>query len=164
MRGFFSLEGAKAELGVVEVIAETVETVRDEYLASNPSQSVPHLSTDSAALWPKIDHLVYQPILGVARPRCFYYYQGAGLEALYGFTYKYLTLEHCLGQLARIQVGTRLAAALAKVYVQAWYPTSEVLTIFVDWHTISVTLSNFWQNGVWQICPKKGTRATYRIM
>jgi len=120
---------------VVEVIEETVVTARDEYLESNPSQSLPHLSTDIAALWPKIDHLLYQPILGVERPRCFYYYQGDGLEALYGFTYKYLTLEHFLGQMARIQVGSRLAETLAGVYVQAWYPGAEELTIFVDWHT-----------------------------
>jgi hypothetical protein len=95
--------------------------VRDEYLESNPNQSLPHLSTDIGALWPKIDHLLYQPILGVERPRCFYYYQGDGLEALYGFTYKYMTLEHFLGQMGRIQVGNRLAETLAGV--------------FVDWHT-----------------------------
>lgn len=38
-------------------------------------------AADLAALWPKIDHLLYQPILGVERPRCFYYYQGDGLAA-----------------------------------------------------------------------------------
>jgi hypothetical protein len=135
MRGFFSLEGAKAALGVVEVIAQTVVTGRDEYLASNPDQRLPHLSTDLGALWPKLDHLLYQPILGVERPRCLYYYQGDGLEALYGFTYKYLTLEHFLGQLGRIQVGGRLAESLARVYVQAWYPGAEELTLLVDWHT-----------------------------
>ncbi len=120
---------------MVEVIEQTVVTGRDEYLESNPNQSLPHLSTDIGALWPKIDHLLYQPILGVERPRCLYYYQGDGLEAVYGFTYKYLTLEHFLGQMARIQVGSRLAASLARVYVQAWYPAAEGLTIFVDWHT-----------------------------
>jgi hypothetical protein len=135
MRGFFSLEGAKRGLGVVEVIEETVVRARDEYLENNPSQNLPHLSTDMAALWPKLDHLLYQPVLGVERPRCFYYYQGDGLEALYGFTYKYLTLEHFLGQLARIQVGRRLAETLSRVYVQAWYPGDEALTLFVDWHT-----------------------------
>jgi hypothetical protein len=93
------------------------------------------LSTDIAALWPKIDHLLYQPILGLERPRSFYYYQGDGLEAIYGFTYKYLTLEHFLGQLSWVQVGGPLAEALAAVYVQAWYPGDDALTIFVDWHT-----------------------------
>ena len=120
---------------VVEAIEETVLGARDTYLESNPTQRLHHLSTDIAALWPKIDHLLYQPILGVERPRCLYYYQGDGLEAIYGFTYKYMTLEHFLGQLTRVQVGAPLAEALTGVYVQTWYPGDDGLTIFVDWHT-----------------------------
>jgi hypothetical protein len=122
-------------MAVVEAIEETVLGARDAYLESHAGQRLHHLSTDIAALWPKIDHLLYQPILGVERPRCLYYYQGDGLEALYGFTYKYLTLEHFLGQLSRVQVGAPLAEALTAVYVQTWYPGDEALTIFVDWHT-----------------------------
>jgi hypothetical protein len=122
-------------MAVVEAIEETVLGARDTYLESNPSQRLHHLSTDIAALWPKIDHLLYQPILGVERPRCLYYYQGDGLEAMYGFTYKYMTLEHFLGQLARVQVGAPLAEALTAVYVETWYPGDDGLTIFVDWHT-----------------------------
>jgi len=122
-------------MGVVEAVEETVLEARDAYLESNPTQHLHHLSADIAALWPKIDHLLYQPILGVERPRCFYYYQGDGLEAIYGFTYKYMTLEHFLGQLARVQVGAPLAETLAVVYAQAWYPGSDPLTIFVDWHS-----------------------------
>jgi hypothetical protein len=120
---------------VVGAIEETILEVRDAYLENNPTQHLHHLSTDIAALWPKIDHLLYQPVLGVERPRCFYYYQGDGLEAIYGFTYKYLTLEHFLGQLTRVQVGAPLAEALASVYAQIWYPGDDPLTIFVDWHT-----------------------------
>jgi hypothetical protein len=120
---------------VVEAIEETALEVRDAYLESNPTKRLHHLSADIAALWTKIDHLLYQPILGVERPRCFYYYQGDGLEAIYGFTYKYMTLEHFLGQLTRVQIGAPLAEALAAVYVRAWYPSDDALTIFVDWHT-----------------------------
>ena len=120
---------------VVEAIEETVLETSDAYLEGNPSERLHHLSTDIAALWPKIDHLLYQPVLGVKRPRCFYYYQGDGLEAIYGFTYKYMTLEHFLGQLARVQVGAPLAEVLAATYAQAWYPGNDPLTIFVDWHT-----------------------------
>jgi hypothetical protein len=120
---------------MVEAIEETVLEVRDAYLESNPTKRLHHLSADIAALWPKIDHLLYQPILGVERPRCFYYYQGDGLEAIYGFTYKYMTLEHFLGQLTRVQMGAPLAEALAAEYVRAWYPGNDPLTIFVDWHT-----------------------------
>jgi hypothetical protein len=135
MPDFFSLEGAKMALGVTERIEQSVLGARQAYLASHSDQGLHHLSADLAALWPKVDHLLYQPILGLERPRCFYYYQGDGLEALYGFTYKYLTLEHFLGQLSRVQVGAPLAEALAAVYAQAWYPGDEALTIFVDWHT-----------------------------
>jgi len=120
---------------VVKAIEGTVLEVRDAYMESHPTKCLHHLSTDIAALWPKIDHLLYQPILGVERPRCFYYYQGDGLEAMYGFTYKYMTLEHFLGQLTCVQMGAPLAEALLGVYVQSWYPGDDPLTIFVDWHT-----------------------------
>lgn len=122
-------------LGVGAAMEETVAAARQAYLDRHPGQGLHHLSADLAALWPKIDHLLYQPILGLERPRCLYYYQGDGLEALYGFTYKYLTLEHFLGQLSRVGVGAGLAEALMKVYAQAWYPGDEALTLFVDWHT-----------------------------
>jgi hypothetical protein len=122
-------------MGVVKAVEETVLEAQEAYLESNPSKHLHHLSADVAALWPKIDHLLYQPILGVERPRCFYYYQGDGLEAIYGFTYKYLTLEQFLGQLTRVRVGAPLAEALSAVYAQTWYPGDDPLTIFVDWHT-----------------------------
>jgi hypothetical protein len=121
-------------MGVAEVVEKTVWGARDGYLESNPSQGLHHLSADIAALWPKVDHLLYQPILGLSRPRDFYYYQGDGLDILYGFTYKYMTLEHFLGQLARVQMGAPLAEALAIAYVRAWYPGDAPLTVFADWH------------------------------
>ena len=120
---------------VVEAIEKTVLEAAEAYLEDNPLEHLHHLATDIAALWPKVDHLLYQPVLGVERPRCFYYYQGDGLEAIYGFTYKYMTLEHFLGQLARVQVGAPLAESLAAAYAEAWYPGNDSLTIFVDWHT-----------------------------
>jgi len=119
---------------VVEAVEETVLEARDEYLVDHPPHQLHHLSADIAALWPKIDHLLYLPVLGEDRPRGLYYYQGDGLEAIYDFTYKYLTLEHFLGQLTRVQVGASLAESLATAYAQAWYPNGEPLTIFADWH------------------------------
>ena len=119
---------------VVEVVEETVLAARDVYVMDKPTRHLHHLSVDVAALWPKIDHLLYLPILGLTRPRDLYYYQGQGLEAIYGFTYKYLTLEHFLGQLTRVQVGAPLTEALASTYAQAWYPGNDPLTIFADWH------------------------------
>jgi hypothetical protein len=132
--GFFSLEAAKVEMEVVEAVEEIVLEARDEYLVDHPPQQLHHLSADIAALWPKLDHLLYLPILGQERPRGLYYYQGDGLEAIYNFTYKYLTLEHFLGQLTHVQVGASLAERLVTAYVQAWYPAGEPLTVFADWH------------------------------
>jgi hypothetical protein len=84
--------------------------------------------------WAKVDHLLYLPVLGLTRPRDLYYYQGQGLRVLYGFSYKYLTVEHFLGRLTRLEVGQPLAAGLAQTYSQAWYPGQEPLVIYVDWH------------------------------
>jgi hypothetical protein len=69
-------------MGAATGLEETVVGERDKYLAENPGKHLHHLSRDLAALWPKMDHLLYQPILGVDRPRCFYYYQGDGVAAL----------------------------------------------------------------------------------
>jgi hypothetical protein len=132
--GFFSLEGAKTELGVVAAVETSILAAREQYLADHAVSHLHHLAVDLAALWPKIDHLVYLPILGLERPRDLYYYQGAGLQAVYGFTYKYLTLEHFLGQLTRVRVGAALTESLAAAYAQAWYPAGEPLTLFADWH------------------------------
>lgn len=84
--------------------------------------------------WHKLDHLLYLPVLGLTRPRDLYYYQGAGLKVLYGFTYKYLPLEHFLGRLTRLGVSQSLALNLATGYSQAWYPGDQPLDLFVDWH------------------------------
>lgn len=119
---------------VTETVEEEVLTARDEYLADHPPSQLHHLTTDIGALWPKLDHLLYFPILGLTRPRDLYYYQGEGLEAIYGFTYKYMTLEHFLGQLTRVRIGAPLAEGLAFTYAQAWYPGDDPLTIFADWH------------------------------
>jgi len=134
MPGFFSLEAAKVEMGLEKVIEKIVLEARDAYLADKPASSLHHLSADVGALWPKLDHLIYLPLLGLKRPRDLYYYQGRGLEALYGFTYKYLTLEHFLGQLTHVRVGAPLANALAAAYAHAWYPDDTPLTLFADWH------------------------------
>lgn len=121
-------------MGLVAVIEETVLSARDACLADHPAACLHHLSDDVAALWPKLDHLLYLPVLGLQRPRDLYYYQGQGLEALYGFTYKYLTLEHFLGQLTSLRVGVALAEALATAYTRAWYPGHAPLFLFTDWH------------------------------
>jgi hypothetical protein len=121
-------------MGVTEVVEEAVLTARDEYLEDHPPSQLHHLSADIGALWSKLDHLLYFPILGLTRPRDLYYYQGDGLDALCGFTYKYMTMEHFLGQLTRVEVGAPLTERLAFAYAQAWYPGDDPLLIFADWH------------------------------
>jgi len=93
------------------------------------------IHNEPETIWHKLDHLLYLPLLGLCRPRDLYYYQGQGLKVLHGFTYKYLTLEHFLGELTQLQVGYPLADALAYRYSQAWYPGQSPLLIFTDWHT-----------------------------
>jgi len=93
------------------------------------------IHSEPETIWHQLDHLLYLPLLGLCRPRDLYYYQGQGLKVLHGFTYKYLTLEHFLGELTQLQVGYPLADALADRYSQAWYPGQSPLLIFTDWHT-----------------------------
>jgi len=68
------------------------------------------------------------------RPSDLLYDQSDGLRALYGFTFKYHTVEQFLGQLTHLNVAKTLADALAACYSRAWYPGDEALFIFSDWH------------------------------
>ncbi len=86
MPGFFSLEAAKAEMGVVEAVTESVETARQEYQEANQGVSMRLLTSLRETIWSKFDHLLYLPLLKLERPRDLYYYQGQGLKSLYGFT------------------------------------------------------------------------------
>ena len=134
MGEFFSLEAAKQEMGIIEDIEACLEASRQEYRETNPGTSLRIVVSEPETLWHKLDHLLYLPILGLTRPRDLYYYQGKGLKVLHGFTYKYLTVEHFLGELTRLRVGYPLADALACGYSQAWYPGDGPLFIFTDWH------------------------------
>jgi hypothetical protein len=92
------------------------------------------VGSERETLWHKLDHLLYLPVLNLTRPRDLYYDQGDGLQVLYGFTYRYLTLEHFLGELTRLGSGQPLVERLAQCYSQAWYPGDSPLFIFTDWH------------------------------
>jgi hypothetical protein len=121
-------------MGLTEDVEGCLETVRREYREANPETALRIVVSEPETLWHKLDHLLYLPILGLTRPRDLYYYQGLGLKVLYGFTYKYLTVEHFLGELTRLQIGYPLADVLACGYSQAWYPGDDPLFIFTDWH------------------------------
>jgi len=121
-------------MGVRQTVEECVAEAQVAYVEENGPRSLRHIPHEAESLWSKVDHLLYLPVLGLTRPRDLYYDQGDGLRVLYGFTYKYLTLEHFLGQFTRLQVGTRLANALAHGYAQAWYRDQTSLYLFADWH------------------------------
>ncbi len=134
MAGFFSLEAAKEAMGVVAAVEETIREAETTAVTESTNATFRHIPVETETLWHKIDHLLYLPVLNLTRPRDLYYYQGKGLQAIYGFTYKYLTVAHFLGQLTRLQVGYPLADRLANVYAQSQYPGKESLVIFTDWH------------------------------
>lgn len=134
MPGFFSLEAAKVEMGVVAAVTASVEAARQGYQQANQGASLRLLTSVRETIWSKFDHLLYLPLLKLERPRDLYYYQGQGLKSLYGFTYKYLPLEQFLGQVTCLEWGQPLAYTLARCYAQAWYEEREPLFIFADWH------------------------------
>lgn len=121
-------------MGVTQIVESGLETAGERYQETDPETSLRVIRSEPETNWHKLDHLLYLPIMGLTRPCDLYYYQGEGLKVLYGFTYKYLTLEHFLGQLTRLQVGYPLADALAYGYSQAWYPGDDPLFTFTDWH------------------------------
>ena len=134
MPGFFSLEGAKQGLGVTATI-ETSLTEREAAVQAEEGRATRLVwEKEAQTRWAKLDHLLYLPVLGLTRARDLYYYQGQGLRVLYGFNYKYLTVEHFLGRLTRLEVGQFMAAKLAQAYSQTWYPGHSPLVIYVDWH------------------------------
>jgi len=121
-------------MGVTEAVEERLATARQAYVEGHPDTKLRIIVSEPETLWHKLDHLLYLPLLHLTRPSELYYYQGAGLEVLYGFTYKYFTVEHFLGEATRLRFGYPLAAALADRYSQAWYPGDGPVFIFTDWH------------------------------
>jgi len=120
---------------VVETVEACLTSAKAPHAVTQPEAAPRVIHSEAETIWHKLDHLLYLPLLGLCRPRDLYYYQGQGLKVLHGFTYKYLTLEHFLGELTQLQVGYPLADALADRYSQAWYPGPSPLFIFTDWHT-----------------------------
>jgi hypothetical protein len=99
MLGFFSLEGAKAGLAVTATLEQCLSDQAAAVQAEGRVTSRLLWEKEAETRWAKMDHLLYLPVLGLTRPRDLYYDQGPGLRVLYGFSYKYLTVEHFLGRL-----------------------------------------------------------------
>jgi hypothetical protein len=121
-------------MGLVKTIETTLATACAAAQAEGTAAGLRVLTSEPETHWHKLAHLLYLPVLKLTRPADLYYYQGAGLQVLCGFTYKYLPLEHYLGQLARLRIGYPLATALSRGYCQAWYPGDAAMFIFTDWH------------------------------
>jgi hypothetical protein len=119
-------------LGVTETVETTLQQQAQQ--ADDPTAVRQLWEKEAGTRWAKLDHLLYLPVLGLTRPRDLYYYQGQGLSVLYGFSYKYMTVEHFLGRLSRLGAAQPLALALSRSYSQAWYPGDSPLTVYVDWH------------------------------
>jgi len=92
-------------MGLGETIATTLATTCAAAQAEGAAPGLRVLTSEPETRWHKLAHLLYLPVLGLTRPAELYYYQGPGLQVLYGFTYSYLPLEHYLGQLARLRIG-----------------------------------------------------------
>jgi hypothetical protein len=117
-------------------VTETVDATlqQQEQQAADPTAIRQLWEKEAGTRWAKLDHLLYLPVLGLTRPRDLYYYQGQGLSVLYGFNYKYMTVEQFLGRLSRLGAAQPLALALSGCYSQGWYPGDSPLTVYVDWH------------------------------
>jgi hypothetical protein len=121
-------------MGVPAVVEQCVTQARQDYRVAQPHPPLRVLDSERETVWRKLDHLLYLPVLHLTRPADLYAYQGAGLAVLYGYTYRYQTVEHFLGEVTRLQLGYPLAQALAGCYGRAWYPGATPLFIFTDWH------------------------------
>lgn len=75
MPGFFSLEAAKEALAVRPTIEGCIQSGRAQQEAENNRTDLGHIPYEADTLWPKVDHLLYLPILGLRRPRDLHYYQ-----------------------------------------------------------------------------------------
>ena len=89
-------------MGVAKTIETTLVTACAAAQAEGAATELRVLTSEPETHWHKLAHLLYLPVLKLTRPADLYYYQGPGLQVLCGFTYKYLPLEHYLGQLARL--------------------------------------------------------------
>jgi len=86
----------------VATVTQTVATATELARRAAPDRTWRVLRSEPATFWHGWSHLLYLPVLGLARPADLYYYQGPGLQALCPFTYKYLPLERFLGELSHL--------------------------------------------------------------
>jgi len=84
--------------------------------------------------WAKVLHLIFLPVLDATRPWQLRYALGDGLLGVCRIAYRFDTVERCLGELTRLQVGDALRRALCRTWVQTLTEVDEPLHIYVDAH------------------------------
>lgn len=70
--GIFFLEAAKQAMGICPVVEASLDAVSQEHAQTHSDTSLPAVAAEPETLWPKLDHLLYLPILGLTRPRDLY--------------------------------------------------------------------------------------------
>jgi hypothetical protein len=84
--------------------------------------------------WAKVLHLIFLPVLDATRPWQLRYALGDGLLGVCRIAYRFDTIERCLGELTRLQVGAALRQTLCRTWVQTLTEADEPLHIYVDPH------------------------------
>lgn len=84
--------------------------------------------------WAKLVHLIFLPVLDATRPWQLRYALGDGLLGVCRIAYRFDTIDRCLGELTRLQVGSALRQALCRAWVHTLTPPEEPLHIYVDPH------------------------------
>jgi hypothetical protein len=117
------------ELGVPAAVQSVVEAAQAE--ADRPGRV---LQAAWPLTWAKLVHLIFLPVLDATRPWQLRYALGDGLLGVCRIAYRFDTIERCLGELTRLQMGEAMRQALCRTWVQTLTQPDEPLHIYVDAH------------------------------
>ena len=112
-----------------DVVQGVLETAQAE--AAQPGRV---LTAAWLLTWAKVVHLIFLPVLDTTRPWQLRYALGDGLLGVCRIAYRFDTIERCLGELTRLQVGEALRQALCRVWVHTLTEAEASLHIYVDAH------------------------------
>jgi len=92
------------------------------------------LQTAWPLTWAKLVHLIFLPVLDATRPWQLRYALGDGLLGVCRIAYRFDTIERCLGELTRLQMGKAMRQALCRTWVRTLTQPDEPLHLYVDAH------------------------------
>jgi hypothetical protein len=118
-----------SELGVPAAVQSVLEPAQAK--AEQPGRV---LAAAWGLTWMKVVHLIFLPVLDATRPWQLRYALGDGLLSVCRIAYRFDTIERCLGELTRLQVGQALRRALCRAWVSTLTEAGESLQIYVDVH------------------------------